>query len=78
MRQRAAERHLADRIQLLEMEASLQRAQLSVVLAKWEKRRALAWGGTLAHWGWRVFSAPRWRWVIAAQLLSRLKRRWSR
>jgi len=75
---RAAERHATERIQLLEMEASLQRAQLAVTLVKWEKRRALAWGGTLAQWGWRVFSAPRWRWMIATQLLSRLKRRRSR
>ncbi|HEY1282941.1 MAG TPA: hypothetical protein VGE96_00545 [Steroidobacteraceae bacterium] len=75
---REAERHLANRIQLLEMEASLQRAQLAVTLAKWEKRRALAWGGTLARWGWRVLSAPRWRWMLATQLLTRLKRRRSR
>ena len=73
-----AERRATERIRLLEMEASLQRAQLAVTLEKWEKRRALAWGGTLAHWGWRVFSAPQWRWVIAARLVSRLKRRRSR
>jgi hypothetical protein len=75
---RAGERHAAERIQLLEMEASLQRAQLAVTLARWEKRRALAWGGTMARWGWRLLSAPRWRWLIATQLLARLKRRRSR
>ena len=75
---RAAERHAAERIELLEMEASLQRAHLAITLARWEKRRALAWGGTLAQWGWRLLSAPRWRWMIATQLLSRLKRRRSR
>ena len=74
---REAERHAA-RIQLLETEASLQRAQLAVTLAKWEKRRTLALGGTLARVGWRLLSAPRWRWLIASQLLSRLKRRRSR
>jgi hypothetical protein len=72
------ERHTAERIRLLEMEASLQRAALAVTFAKWEKRRALAWGGTLAQWGWRILAAPRWRWFIATQLLGRLKRRRAR
>lgn len=75
---RVAERQVAERMQLLEMEASLQRAAFAVTLAKWEKRRALAWGGTVAHWGWRLLASSRWRWIIATQLLSRLKRRRSR
>jgi hypothetical protein len=72
------ERHAAERIRLLEMEASLQRAALAVTFASWEKRRALAWGGTLAQLGWRILAAPRWRWFIAMRLLNRLKRRRSR
>jgi len=74
----AAERHASERIQLLEMEAALQRAALAATLAKWEERRALAWGGTLARWGWRLASAPRWRWLLATQLLSRRKDRRAR
>ena len=75
---RDIERHAAERIRLLEMEASLQRAALAVTFAKWEQRRALAWGGTLARWGFRLLGSPRLRWMVAANLLARLRRRRSR
>lgn len=77
---RGAERHAAERIRLLEMEATLQRAALGVTFSNWEKRRALAWGSTLAQWGYRLFAtaSPRLRWMVAASLLSRLRRRRSR
>ena len=75
---RAAERHAAARIRLLEMEASLQRAALAVTFEKWEKRRALVWGSTVARWGWQLLAIPRLRWMVAVNLLSRLRRRRSR
>jgi hypothetical protein len=75
---RAAQRLAEERLQLLEMEASLQRAQLAVTFATWEKRRALAWGGTMATWGFRLLATRQVRWLIAANILSRLKRRWTK
>lgn len=75
---REAERVAAERLQLLEMEAGLQRAALAATFESWERRRALAWGGQAATWGLRILSNPRVRWLIAASVLSRLKRRWSK
>jgi hypothetical protein len=75
---RAAEHYAEQRLRLLEAEASIQRAELAATLAGLEQRRALAWGGKVATWGWRVLSTPRVRWLIAANVLSRLKRKWAR
>ena len=75
---RDVERHAEERLKLLEAEADLQRASLAATFSSWEKRRALAWGGTLATWGLRALATPRVRWLIAASVLSRLKRRWAR
>jgi hypothetical protein len=75
---RAAAHHAEQRLRLLEVEAGIQRAELAATLAGLEKRRALAWGGKVASWSWRVLSTPRVRWLIAANVLARLKRRWSR
>lgn len=75
---RAAERLAEERLQLLEIEAGVQRAALNATFASWEKRRALAWGGQVASWGWRALSSPRVRWLIAANVMSRLRRRWAK
>ena len=72
---RQAEHLAAERLRLLELEASLQRTQLSATFEKWEKRKALAWGAWLAGWGFRLFAQPRVRWFVATTLLSRLRRR---
>jgi hypothetical protein len=71
-------RHAEQRLRLLEVEAGVQRADLAATLAGLEKRRALAWGGKVATWGVRLFSQPRARWMIAASVLARLKRKWAR
>jgi hypothetical protein len=75
---RTAERHAEQRLKLLEAEAGIQRAELIATLAGLEKRRALAWGGKVATWGYRLLSVPRVRWLIAASVLARLKRKWAR
>ena len=72
---REAERLAEQRLRLLEMEASLQRAELSATFKKWEKRKALAWGTRIAGWGFRLLAQPRIRWLIATTLLSRLRSR---
>jgi hypothetical protein len=71
-------RHAEQRLRLLEAEACIQRAELAATLAGLEKRRALAWSGKAATWGFRLLSMPRVRWLIAANVLARLKRKWSR
>ncbi len=78
MRGREAERLAAERLELLEMEASLQRAALAATFAEWEQRRALVWGGMLAKWGFRLLATPQLRWMIATRLLSRIARRRTR
>jgi hypothetical protein len=75
---REAERIAEERLQLLEAEAGLQRAALAATFADLEKRHALQWGGKVAEWGFRALATPRGRWVTAANLVSRLKRRWAR
>jgi hypothetical protein len=72
---RQAEQLAEERLRLLELEASLQRAELAATFEKWEKRKVLAWGARLAGWGFRLFAQPRIRWFVATTLLSRLRRR---
>jgi hypothetical protein len=72
---RTAQRLATERLQLLEMEAGLQRAALAATFASLEKRRALAWGGKVATWGFRLLATRNVRWLIAANVLSRLRRR---
>ena len=73
-----AEQLAAERLRLLELEASLQRSELGETFDRWEKRKALAWGSQLATWGVRLFTQPRIRWLIATTLLSRLRGRTAR
>jgi hypothetical protein len=72
---RQTEQIAQERLRLLELEASLQRAELADTFDQWEKRKALAWGAQLAGWGFKLFAQPRIRWLVATALLSRLRRR---
>jgi hypothetical protein len=75
MKSREKARLLEERGRLLEIEAQLQRAALAATFAKWQERRLLAVGSTIATWGWRLLSTPRVRWLVAAGLLSKLRGR---
>jgi hypothetical protein len=75
---RAQEHQCEQRLRLLQAEAGIQRAELAATLASLEKRPALAWGGKVATWGLRLISTRRVRWLIAANVLSRLSRKWAR
>jgi hypothetical protein len=75
---RHAEHLAAERIRLLEMEAMLQRTELAATFEKWESRKALAWGSTLAGRGVKLVSQPRIRWLLASTLLARLRGRRAR
>ena len=72
---REAERLAAERMRLLELEASSQRSKLADTFQDWEKLKALAWGASIAGWGFKLFAQPRIRWLVATTLLSRLRRR---
>jgi hypothetical protein len=72
---RHAERIAAERLRLLEMEALLQRTELAATFAKWESRKAMAWGATAAAWGLKLVAQPRIRWLLVTTLLARLKGR---
>lgn len=67
-------RRLEERERLLAMEADLQRATLAATFRKWQDRKLLAAGSTIATWAWKLLSAPRVRWLVAATVLSRLRR----
>ena len=71
------QRHAERRLLLLEAEAGVQRAALAATFASLEKRRALEWGGKAATWAYRLLATPRVRWLVAASVLSRLKRKWA-
>jgi hypothetical protein len=76
MKQRDTQKLARERLQLLEAEAALQRASLAVTLGSLQKHRVIAWGGQAASWGARLLATPRIRWLIAAGILSRIRRRW--
>ena len=68
-------RQLDDCERMLIIEAGLQRATFQATLRKWQERKLLAVGSTLASWGWKLFSVPKIRWLVAATVLSRLRGR---
>ena len=75
---RHAEKLAAERLRLLELEALLQRTELASTFDRLEKRKALAWGSTLATWGVKLFAQPGVRWLLMSTLLSRLTGRRAR
>jgi hypothetical protein len=75
---RHAEKLAAERLRLLELEAVLQRIELNSTFNRWEKRKALAWGSTLATWGMKLFAQPQIRWLLMSTVLSRLTGRRAR
>ena len=75
---RHAERVAEERLRLLESQAELQRAALAATFRSWEKRRALAWGGKMATWGYRLLKTPTIRGFLTATVMSKLRRRLAR
>lgn len=73
MNRRERALRLEQREKLLAMEADLQRATLAATFRKWQDRKLLAIGSTVATWGWRALAVPKIRWLVAATVLSRLR-----
>jgi hypothetical protein len=66
---------LEERLQLLEMEAAVQRASIAAAVASVTERRSLVWGATAARLGMRLLAVPRVRWLILGSVLAKLRRR---
>jgi hypothetical protein len=62
------------RLQVLEMEAAVQRTTLAATLAQWQERRTLTWVMQAAKLASGILSTPTAKWVVTA-LLMRLIRR---
>lgn len=75
MKHRDRARRLEEQERLLAMEADLQRATLAATFRKWQDRKLLAVGSTVASWAWRLMAVPKVRWLVAATVLSRLRGR---
>lgn len=65
---------VATRLQLLELEAAVQRATLDATFAELGRRRVLVVGSALGSGIVRLLSVPRIRWLLLASVLARLKR----
>ena len=63
------------RLQLLELEAQLQRATLAATLAEWEDRRSLVWLTGASRIAMRVLATPRVRWLVLGAILRRFRRK---
>ena len=63
------------RLQLLEMEAAMQRASLAASITALAERRTLAWGATAARMGLRLLAVPRVHWLIFGSVLAKLRRK---
>lgn len=72
---RARFQSLDERERLLAIEAGLQRATLAATFQKWQERKLLAAGATLASWGWKLLAVPKVRWLVAASILAKLRSR---
>jgi hypothetical protein len=75
---REEQRHATRRLLLLEAEAGVQRVALAATFATLEKRRALEWSGKAASWAYHLLATPRVSWLVVANVLSRLGRKWAR
>jgi uncharacterized coiled-coil protein SlyX len=64
-----------DRLQLLEMEAAVQRASIAASFAALTERRSLVWGAAAARFGLRLLAVPRVRWLIFGSVLAKLRRK---
>ena len=60
---------IAQRLQVLEVEAALQRTALAATLAQWQERRALTWMTQAARVAGGMLATPTAKWLLTALLL---------
>jgi hypothetical protein len=66
---------IAHRLQILEMEAAVQRATLAATFTEWEQRRTLSWVFGAAKLAGGVLATPTIKWVATALLMRLIRRR---
>ncbi|MGH8218311.1 MAG: hypothetical protein ACREUT_07070 [Steroidobacteraceae bacterium] len=66
-------RYIARRLELLELEAEVQRAALAATFARLEQRRVFSWAAGAGRTALRVLAMPRVRWLLLAALLRRFR-----
>jgi hypothetical protein len=70
---------IARRLQVLEVEAALQRAQLAATFGQWQRRTALNWVASAATTAAKVagtmLATPTARWVVTALLMRLIRGR---
>ena len=57
------------RLQVLRMEAAIQRATLAATFAQWEQRRALTWAFGAAKVAGSLLMGPTAKWLVTALLM---------
>jgi hypothetical protein len=66
---------IAQRLQVLEIEAAVQRAQLAATFGQWQRRGVLSWVTTAAKMASGVLTTPTARWVLTALLMRLIRGR---
>ena len=66
---------IARRLQILEMEAAVQRATLAATFAEWEQRRTLSWIFGAAKLAGGVLATPTVKWMATALLMRLIRSR---
>jgi hypothetical protein len=67
--QRARAAVIAQRLQILEMEAAVQRTTLAATFAEWEERRTMTWLIGAAKVAGGVLAGPTAKWLLSALLM---------
>jgi hypothetical protein len=57
---------IARRLQILEMEAAIQRATLAATLGQWQQRRTLTWVMEAAKLAGGALTSPTAKWLLTA------------
>ena len=60
---------IAQRLEVLEMEAAVQRTTLAATIAEWEERRTLTWVVGAAKIAGGLLAGPTARWLLTALLM---------
>jgi hypothetical protein len=67
--QRSRAAVIAQRLQILEMEAAVQRTTLAATFAEWEERRTMTWLIGAAKVAGGVLAGPTAKWLLSALLM---------
>jgi hypothetical protein len=68
---------IEQRLQVLEMEAAVQRTTLAATIAEWEERRTLTWVVGAAKIAGGLLAGPTARWLLTALLMRVIRGRFA-